>query len=96
MIKKLVTHDNFEFCATYDTKRAVAVIGGKRSIHEKIYKIYLSIFDECDGPLEFFQVTTNCLRLKFTMSNSKWADCMKKLKRRGFDIYDIDSLERRM
>lgn len=88
--------DDFTFALQYDQPRAKITIGGDRKIQLKLWRIYVLCFGECDGEPEFYEVTRCRTRLTFSCTFKKYQESLANIADEGFDITDIDAIDRMM
>jgi hypothetical protein len=96
-IKKLISlPENKIICMDYNQKNKLVTLGGDYKLLEKIWRLYIVCFEECDGEPQFYEVTRSKIRLQFKASFKRYQESLSHIIDEEFKLTEVDSFDRLM
>lgn len=80
----------------FDQPRGKITLGGDRRLQMRIWNVYVGCFGECDGEPSFHEVTRGKTRITFNCSFKNYQNALANMRDDGFEIEDIENIDRMM
>ena len=96
VIKKIIKVNNLAkdvLCLQYITTKGKITLGGPNKLQERMYDVYLSVFGECDGEPQFYNIVHGKCRLDFRMTMKQFLGAVEKIKKDDKRFNGIEEAE---